>query len=133
MFKLKAAAEAGYVLFAGAPLHTKQHLAIRAFEILVVPAVFCAFDELADLCFPAGCQFNIFPVLSHAFLMIAGEHTEQGNNVENQTNQGKQPEAGKAAKQRAGKAGDQREHTKIIRTVAALHKAGKGHFQTLEK
>ena len=81
------AADAGYVLFAGAALHTKQDLAIRTFEIPVVPAVFCAFDELTEFCFPAGCKFNIFPVLSHSFIMIAGEHPEQRNDIKNQTDQ----------------------------------------------
>lgn len=91
------AADAGYVLFAGAALHTKQDLAIRTFEIPVVPAVFCAFDELADSGFPSGCQFNILPVFGHTPIVIAGEHPEQSNDIEDQANQRKKADTYKAA------------------------------------
>ena len=52
LFELMTAADTGNVLFAGAALHPKQDLAVGAFEILVVPAVFHTLCKLADFRLP---------------------------------------------------------------------------------
>ena len=133
LFKLMTAADAGNVLLAGAALHPKQHLAVGAFEILVVPAVFHTLHELAELGLPAGGELDILPVFREALLVIAGEDAEERPDIERHADERKQADAGEAAQERAGEAGNQREHAEVVGTVASHHETGEGFAKALHK
>ena len=132
-FELMAAADAGDIPFAGAALHAQEDLAVGALKVFIVLAVLQALDELAGLEFPVGGQFDILTVLGNPFIVIAGEHTEDGPDIGRKTYEGEQTDAGKAAKQRADETGNQGEHAEIVGAMAADHETGKRLTETLEK
>ena len=125
------ASNTGDVLLSASALHAQQHLAVWTFKIPVIPAVFCALDELAELCFPAGGQLNILPVFRAALFVVSGKHAEQRQDIKHKSQQGEKNQAGKTAKQGEDQAGKQRKNTQVIRAVAALHETGEGFLDSL--
>ena len=133
LFELVAAADAGDVLFTGAALHTKKHLAVGALEVLIVLAVLHALGKLGGLEFPVGSQVDIFAVLGNALLVIAGEHAEKRADIESQAEKGHQAAADKAAQNGQNKTGDEGKHTEVVEAMTAEHETGKRFTETLHK
>ena len=128
-----AAADTGDVAFAGAALHAEKDLAVGALEVLIVFAVLHTFDELAGLQLPVGGQVDVLPVFFNTLSVVTRKHTEDGCDIEGETDKGEQADAGEAAQNGSHKTGNQGKHTEIIGAMATDHKAGKRFLEALEK
>ena len=128
-----AAADTGDVAFAGAALHAEKDLAVGALEVLIVFAVLHTFDELAGLQLPVGGQVDVLPVFFNTLSVVTRKHTEDGCDIEGETDKGEQADAGEAAQKRSHKTGKKGEHAEIIGAMTTDHKASKRFFEALEK
>ena len=128
-----AAADAGDVLFAGAAFHAEKNLAVGALEVLIVLTVFHALGELGGLQLPVGGQVDVLPVFLNTFGIVPGKHTENGRDIEAETEKGEQADAGEAAQKGNHKTGQQGEHAQVIGAMATDHETGERFFETLEK
>ncbi len=127
------AADTGNVLFAGTALQAQEHFAIGTFEILVVPAVFHAFEKLTGLGFPAGCEFDILSVLSYTLIIVSGKHPVNSVNIQTKPEKGKDTDSRKTAQQGNNKTRNKGEHAEVVRAVTALHETDEGHFDSLQE
>ena len=127
------AAGTGDFLLAAAPFGAQEQLAVGALEITVFLTVLCAVDKLAVFGLPVGGKLDILPVLLPAFLVVFGEHPEEGPDIQGKADEGQQADAGEAAQDGADQAGDEGEHAQVVGTVATLHETGEGFTNTLEK
>ncbi len=118
-------------LFSAAALHPQKHLAVRAFKILIFFPVFAAADKLLRFGFPAGSEFDIFPVFSGPGFPVPGKHAEQGDYIEHETQQGQETEPGEGTCQRKEKSGQERKDTEMIGAVTAFHKSNETGFDIL--
>ena len=128
-----AAADTGDVAFTGAALHAEKNFAVGALEVLIVLAVLHAFDELAGLQLPVGGQVDVLPVFFNTLGVVTRKHTEDGRDIEHETDQGEQTDASEAAQKGNNKTGKQREHTEVIGAMATDHKTSERFFEALEK
>ena len=133
LLELVAAADAGDVALAGAAFHAEKNLTVRALEVFIVLAVLHAFDELAGLQLPVGCQVDVLPVFLNTFGIVPGKHTENGRDIEAETEKGEQADAGEAAQKGNNKTGQEGEHAQVIGAMATDHETGERFFETLEK
>ena len=133
LFELVAAADTGYILFAGTALDAKENLAVGALEVLIVLTVLHALGELGGLQLPVRGEVDVFAVFRDALLVIAGEHTEDRCDIKGQTDEGQQAAADKAAQDGKDKTGDEGKHTEIVETMTAEHETGKRFTETLHK
>ena len=124
LLELVATADAGDVAFAGAALHAEKDLAVGALEVLIVLAVLHAFDELAGLQLPVGGQVDVLPVFLNTLGVVPGKHTEDGCDIEGETDKGEHADASEAAQKGSHKTGEKGEHAQVIGAMAALHKNG---------
>ena len=133
LLELVTAADTGYVLFAGTALDAKKNLAVGALEVLIVLTVLHALGELGGLQLPVGSEVDVFAVFRDAFLVIAGEHTEDRGDIQGQTDEGQQAAADEAAQDGKDKTGDEGKHTEIVETMTAEHETGERFTETLHK
>ena len=128
-----AAADAGDVAFTGTALHAEKDFAVGALKVFIVLAVLEALGELGALQLPVGGQFDILPVFFNTLSVVTRKHTEDGCDIEGETDKGEQADAGEAAQKRSHKTGKKGEHAEIIGAMTTDHKASKRFFEALEK
>ena len=133
MGELVFAAGTGDFPLTAAPLGTKKQFAVGALEIFIFLAVLCAVDELAVFGLPVGGKLDILPVLLPTFLVVFGEHPEEGPDIQGKADEGQQADTGEAAQDGADQAGDEGEHAQVVGAVATEHERGYSFFQALEK
>ena len=128
LLELVAAADAGDVAFAGAALHAEKDLTVGALEVFIVLAVLHAFDELAGLQLPVGGQVDVLPVFFNTLGVVTRKHTEDGCDIEGETDKGEKADAGEAAQKGSHKTGKKGEHTQVIGAMATDHETGERFF-----
>ena len=100
-----AAADTGDILFPGTPFHPKEYFTLRAAEITVFLPVFYALHKLRNLCFQSGRKGQVFPVFLHSLRPVPGEHTKQGENIQQHAEKAQDPQTCEAACQGQYQAG----------------------------
>ena len=123
LFKLVLALAAGYgnlPHFAG---QAQARLTFRTAEVLVLAGIFHTHKELADTGFKVFAEVQVLFIFSPALGDIPGKHTEDAPDIGRQPKIIEHQNTGDAGEQGKNDARDQQAERKLVRTVAASHKA----------